>query len=288
MPNASGGPEPLDCEWLTLRSPSASGRGGAPPFGRPDVADVLEFWQLVVLAAVGALAGFVDAVAGGGGLIALPALLSVGLPPVAALATNKVQSVVGTFAAAFTYWRGGYVGLLALAPGIVATFIGSYLGALTIKAIDASALEVAVPVAVIAVALYFTFSPSITDVDRTARLKFALFVPLFGFVIGFYDGVFGPGTGSFFMLVFVALFGLSAVRASAHTKVLNVTSNLAALALFIPAGDVVWSAGLAMAAGQVMGGYLGARAGIRYGAKIIRPLVIVVSVALAARLLLFG
>jgi len=249
---------------------------------------VLEFWQLVVLAAVGALAGFVDAVAGGGGIIALPALLSVGLPPVAALATNKVQSVVGTFAAAFTYWRGGYVGLLALAPGIVATFIGSYLGALTIKAIDASALEVAVPVAVIAVALYFTFSPSITDVDRTARLKFALFVPLFGFVIGFYDGVFGPGTGSFFMLVFVALFGLSAVRASAHTKVLNVTSNLAALALFIPAGDVVWSAGLAMAAGQVMGGYLGARAGIRYGAKIIRPLVIVVSVALAARLLLFG
>jgi len=249
---------------------------------------VLELWTLVALAGVGVLAGFVDAVAGGGGLIALPALLSFGVPPVAALATNKAQSVVGTLTAAFTFWRGGYVTLRMLVPAVVTTFAGSYAGAAVVKAIDTSALAVAVPVTIIAVALYFAFSPAIGDVDRTARLKFSLFVPVMGFVIGFYDGIFGPGTGSFLMLGFVALFGLSAVRASAHTKVLNVTSNLAALALFIPAGDVLWPAAIAMAVGQLVGGYLGALTGIRFGAKVIRPLVIVVSVALAARLLVFG
>lgn len=248
---------------------------------------MLDIWVLFALGGVGVIAGFVDAVAGGGGLVALPALLSVGFSPVAALATNKAQGVVGTFAAAFTYWRKGYVALWPLVPGVALTFIGSYVGARVVKAIDTSALSVAVPVAIIAVALYFTFSPSIKDVDRVAKIKFALFVPIIGFVIGFYDGIFGPGTGSFFMLAFVALFGLSAARASAHTKVLNVTSNLAALALFIPAGDVVWPAAVAMAIGQVIGGYLGALTGIRFGARIIRPLVIIVSIALAIRLLFF-
>ncbi|WP_196259489.1 TSUP family transporter [Pelagibacterium limicola] len=248
---------------------------------------MLDLWVLFALGGVGVVAGFVDAVAGGGGLIALPALLSVGLSPVAALATNKAQSVVGTFTAAFTFWRGGFVALKTMIPGIAFTFVGSYIGALVVKAIDTSALSVAVPVAVIAVALYFSFSPSIKDVDSTARLKFAIFVPVVGFIIGFYDGLFGPGTGSFFMLCFVALFGLSATKASAHTKVLNVTSNLAALALFIPAGDVLWPAAIAMAIGQLIGGYFGALTGIRFGAKVIRPLVIAVSVILAIRLLLF-
>lgn len=243
--------------------------------------------MLVALGGVGVVAGFVDAVAGGGGLIALPALLSAGLSPIAALATNKVQSIVGTSAAAVTYWRGGYVTLRAMIPGVIATFVGAYLGAVTVRALDTSKLDIAVPIAIIAVALYFTFSPSIKDIDRIARLKFAIFVPVFGFIIGFYDGLFGPGTGSFFMIGFVALFGLGATRAAAHTKILNVTSNLAALALFIPAGDVVWSAGIAMAVGQMVGGYLGALTGIRFGAKVIRPLVIVVSIVLALRLLLF-
>ena len=139
----------------------------------------------------------------------------------------------------------------------------------------------------IAVALYFTFSPSIKDIDGVARLKFPTFVPVFALVIGFYDGVFGPGTGSFLMLAFVALFGLSAARASAHTKILNVTSNLAALLFFIIAGDVVWPVAIVMAGGQVIGGYLGAVTGIRYGARIIRPLVIVVSIILAVKLLFF-
>ncbi len=108
-----------------------------------------------------------------------------------------------------------------------------------------------------------------------------------GLLIGFYDGIFGPGTGSFFTIGFVVLFGLGLTKASGSTKALNLTSNLAALTIFIPAGDVVWPAAVAMATGQLIGGYLGARTGIRYGARVIRPLVVVVSIALALRLLVF-
>ena len=144
-----------------------------------------------------------------------------------------------------------------------------------------------VPFALIAIALYFLFAPRLTDADRHARLRFAVFVPVMAAAIGFYDGIFGPGTGSFLTMGFVTLFGLGLTRATGHTKVVNLMSNLGALALFIPAGDVLWPAALAMAAGQIAGGYLGARAGIRFGAKLIRPLVVVVSVALALRLLLF-
>jgi uncharacterized membrane protein YfcA len=242
---------------------------------------------LLALVGVGMLAGFVDAIAGGGGMIALPALLSVGLPPVAALATNKLQGSIGTAMAALTFWRRGYVSLRALLPAVLLTFAGSLSGALVVRQLDVSLLEVAVPVALIGLALYFLFAPNLSDADKAARLPFGPFVPVMGFAIGFYDGVFGPGTGSFLTIGFVMLFGLGLTRASGNTKVLNLTSNLAALAIFIPAGDVVWPAAIAMAVGQVVGGYIGARTSIRYGARVIRPVVVVVSIALALRLLFF-
>ena len=240
---------------------------------------------LLALAGVGLLAGFVDAIAGGGGMIALPALLSAGLPPVAALATNKLQSMFGTSMAAYTYWRGGFVSIKALLPAMALTYAGSLLGAITVKQIDTSLLDIAVPVALIGIAVYFLFAPNLSDADKAARLSFPRWVPLMGFAIGFYDGIFGPGTGSFLTIGFVMLFGLGMIRASGNTKILNLVSNLAALTIFIPSGDVVWPAGLAMAAGQLIGGYVGARTGIRFGAKIIRPLVVLVSIALALRLL---
>ena len=110
-------------------------------------------------------------------------------------------------------------------------------------------------------------------------------MPLMGAIIGFYDGIFGPGTGSFLTMGFVALFGLGVTRAAGNTKILNLASNLGALTLFIPSGDVVWAAAGAMAVGQLIGGYLGARTGIRFGAKLIRPLVVVISLILAGKLL---
>jgi uncharacterized membrane protein YfcA len=242
---------------------------------------------LVALAGAGLLAGFVDAIAGGGGMIALPALLAAGVPPVAALATNKLQSVIGTAAAATTYWRKGFVSLKALAFAIACTFAAAFAGAFAVKQINTSLLQVAVPVALIAIALYFLVAPRLTDEDRHARLRFAVFVPVMGAIIGFYDGIFGPGTGSFLTIGFVALFGLGVTRASGNTKALNLASNLGALALFIPSGDVVWIAAGAMAVGQLIGGYLGALTGIRFGARLIRPLVVIISLILAGKLLFF-
>ena len=142
-----------------------------------------DIWVLVALGGVSVIAGFVDAVAGGGGLITIPALLWAGLPPLGAIATNKAQSIVGTTIAAWTYWRQGYVSILSLVPSIGAAFAGSFLGAVVVKQVDTSALEVLIPAAVIAVALYFTFSPSIKDIDGAARLRFATFVPVFAFAL---------------------------------------------------------------------------------------------------------
>ena len=246
---------------------------------------MLDPLTLFALGGVGLAAGFIDAIAGGGGLIALPALLSVGVPPVAALATNKMQSVVGTSIAALTFGRRGFFSLRQMVFPMAATFAGSFLGALSVKQIDTSLLASVVPVALVLIAVYFLFAPKLTDEDRAARLSFAAFVPAIGFTIGYYDGLFGPGTGSFFTLAFVTLFGLGITRAAGHTKLLNATSNVAALALFIPAGDVLWPAALVMAIGQLAGGYLGALTGIRFGARIIRPLVVIVSIALALKLL---
>lgn len=242
---------------------------------------------LLALMGVGLLAGFVDAVAGGGGLIGIPALLFAGLPPVAALATNKVQGACGTAIAVITYWRRGYIDLRALAGAVALTLCGSVVGALIVKRLDTSILTMLVPIALIAIALYFLLAPNLSDTNRRARLSFARFVPLMGFCLGFYDGIFGPGTGSFMTIGFVTLFGLGLTQATGHTKLLNLTSNLAALLVFIPSGDVLWPAAIAMAIGQLVGGYAGARTGIRYGAKLIRPLVVVVSITLALKLLLF-
>jgi uncharacterized membrane protein YfcA len=248
---------------------------------------MLDPLMLLALGAVGLLAGFVDAIAGGGGMITVPALLAAGVPPVAALATNKMQSVVGTTIAAVTYWRRGFVSLTALLPALALTCAGSVVGALVVRQLDVGLLEIAVPVALIGVALYFLFAPHLSDADRTARLPLGPFLPLMGAAIGFYDGVFGPGTGSFFTIGFVLLFGFGLIRASGNTKLLNLASNAAALVIFIIGGDVVWPVAAVMAVGQVAGGYLGARTGIRYGTRIIRPLVVVVAIAMALKLLFF-
>jgi len=247
---------------------------------------MIDTWILLALAVVGLCAGFVDAIAGGGGMLSLPALLSAGLPPVAALATNKMQSIIGTIIATATYWRRGFIAVRAVLPSVALSLAGSLTGALVVKGIDTSALDVAVPIALILIAGYFLFAPRLGDEDRAARLAFPRALPPFAFAIGFYDGIFGPGTGSFFTLVLVMLFGLGMTRAAGNTKLLNLASNLGALLLFIPSGDVVWPVAAVMAGGQILGGYLGARVGIRFGAKVIRPVVIVVSVLLALRLLL--
>lgn len=239
---------------------------------------------IAFLAAVAFFAGAIDAMAGGGGLLTLPAMLAAGVPPVAALATNKLQSAVGTSSAFLTYWRAGHVDLRRFALPALAAFAGSALGATAVQHISSAFLGAVMPLLLIAMGLYFLLAPAMSDVDRHARLGrwgLALIVA----AIGFYDGFFGPGTGSFLTLTLVALGGLGLVRAIANTKLLNLSTNLAALLAMVAGGHVLWLLGGVMAVASTAGAQLGARLAIRFGGKGVRPLLVVLSFALTAKLL---
>lgn len=248
--------------------------------------DTITLELLLSLSAVAGLAGFVDAIAGGGGLLTVPALLWAGLPPVQALATNKAQAVFGSFTASAHFVRHGRVDLRRLAPAIACTFVGAATGALAVQHLHPELLSRLVPVLLIGFALYFLFSPRIGSADAEHRISHPAFALLIGTGVGFYDGFFGPGTGTFFAAAFVLLLGYNLTRATAGTKVLNFTSNFAALLLFAANGQVLWPLGLAMGLAQIAGAWTGARLVVRHGSRLVRPLLVVVSLALSLKLLL--
>jgi uncharacterized membrane protein YfcA len=225
----------------------------------------------------------VDSVAGGGGLLALPALLWTGMPPALALGTNKLQGSFGTLTASLRFWRMGLVDPRRMLPAICCTFAGAVLGTLLVQRLDASLLARLIPALLIAFALYFLLSPRVSDRDSRARIGESAFALTVGTGVGFYDGFFGPGTGSFFAVAYVALLGHNLRRATAHTKVLNFTSNIASLIAFALGGNVVWAVGLLMAAGQFAGAWVGARLVLRHGAVLIRALLVLVCLALSIR-----
>ncbi|AEY01403.1 hypothetical protein GU3_08235 [Oceanimonas sp. GK1] len=245
----------------------------------------LDLLTLGLLALAALLAGFIDAIAGGGGLITVPALLATGMPPTMALATNKLQSCFGSFSASFYYLRRGLIDWRTMKWAVACTFVGSMLGTLLVQRIDAAVLEKVLPFLLAAFALYFLFSPRVGDEDRNRRLGVIPFALVVGTGVGFYDGFFGPGTGSFFALGFIALAGYNMAKATAHTKLLNFTSNIASLLFFILGGQVVWIAGLAMAGGQFLGARLGSNMVVTKGTRIIRPMLVTVSLVMSARLL---
>jgi uncharacterized membrane protein YfcA len=245
----------------------------------------LELSTLLVLSLCSIIAGFIDSIAGGGGLLTIPALLSVGIPPAQALATNKLQSSFGSFSASFYFLRRGYIDLKLIRNAILFTFIGSACGTLLVQQIDPSSLKQAIPFMLIGFALYFIFSPHIGDEDRQQRMSFFLFSLLVGLVVGFYDGFFGPGTGSFLAISFVALAGFNLAKATAYSKLLNFTSNIASLIFFMLGGKILWQVGLIMGVGQFIGARLGSKMVVSKGSKIIRPLLVVMSLVMSARLL---
>lgn len=241
---------------------------------------------LLILMAVAALAGLIDAIAGGGGLLSLPALLWAGVPPVQALATNKLQGSFGTLTASYRFIRSGDIELRPLRIPILLTFIGSAVGTLAVQALGSELLARIVPVLLIVFALYFLFSPRIGDRDANRRVGYGVFGLTVGLGVGFYDGFFGPGTGSFFALAFVLLLGYNLRRATAGTKILNFTSNIAALLFFAWGGHVLWTIGIAMGIAQMAGAWVGSNLVIRHGTRLIRPLLVIVSLAISVRLLL--
>lgn len=242
-----------------------------------------EILALLVLAAF--LAGFIDSIAGGGGLLALPAILLAGAPPVTALATNKLQGLFGTGSAALHYARAGVVSPRAQGLPALIALAAAGAGSLLAARLPADLIRAVLPVLLIAVALYFALRKGLSDADSHQRMQERTFNATAVPGLAFYDGVLGPGTGSFYMAAFVSLRGQGLLRATAHTKLLNFASNVGSLLVFALVAPVWWSVGLAMGLAQFAGAQLGARLAVRVGARVIRPLLVIVSVALALRLL---
>ncbi len=245
----------------------------------------MEAEVLALLALAALLAGFIDSIAGGGGLLALPAILLAGAPPVAALATNKLQGLFGTASAALTYARAGQVDLRAQAGPALLAAAAAGAGALLASRLPAEAIRLGLPVLLIGVALYFALKRGLSDEDRAERMRAPAFNATVVPGLGLYDGILGPGTGSFYMMGFVTLRGYGLLRATAHTKLLNFASNIGAMAVFALVAEPWWTAGLVMGAAQALGAQIGARVAVRIGARLIRPLLVATSVAMALRLL---
>lgn len=235
-------------------------------------------WALLASAAL--LAGWVDAVVGGGGLIQLPALL-IGLPgaaPAQLLATNKVGSICGTSVSSITYYRRIRPDLRTALPMAAAAYVGSIAGAFVGLHIPKSAFNPIILVLLVVVGAHTVFKPSLGAVTaiRHEGRRHTSYAVLVGLVIGSYDGALGPGTGSFFVFALVGWLGYAFLQASAKAKIANFATNLGALTVFVPQGHVLWTVGLVMGALNLVGGYLGARTAVRLGSGFVRAVFVLV------------
>lgn len=235
-------------------------------------------WVLLCGAAL--LAGFIDSVVGGGGLIQIPALLAgfPGLPPATLLGSNKIASIVGTSMAAWQYGRRIALPWNALGPAIAAALLFAWAGAYTVTQIPPDFLRAALPFILLGVAVYI-FTKKTLGVEHLPRQhgrREQIYGAAAGAGVGFYDGFFGPGTGSFLVFIFVRVFGFDFLRASAAAKLVNVACNFAALAWFISAGHVWWTLGLTMAVFNMAGAVAGSRLALRRGAVFVRTIFLAV------------
>jgi len=238
-----------------------------------------------IMAATGFLAGFVDSIAGGGGIITVPVLLSLGLPPHLALGTNKLQACFGSITSTTRYYHKGLFTFKETWLGIVFTLIGALIGTILIQLINADFLMKAIPLFLLAVFLYTLFSPKLGATDRQVNMSKLVFFPITGILLGFYDGFFGPGTGSFWTIALVILFGLNLKKATGTTKVMNFTSNIVSLIVFLIGGKVVFLAGIIMGSGQIAGAWAGSHMVIRYSTRFIRIFFLIVVAATIAKII---
>ena len=241
------------------------------------------FWIYPLLFATGVFAGLVDSIAGGGGVISLPVLLNLGLPVPLALGTNKFQACFGSISAAFHYGREGLIGRNRV--GVLMSAVGAMAGAYAVRSIGSGVLDKIIPWLLGAIVVYSIFRPEVGTGDHPPRMGAIWFFIWFGLGLGFYDGFFGPGTGSFWMIALVMLQGFNFVKATACTKLMNATSNVASLLFFAAGGEVDYLAGAIMGAGQLAGAKLGTGMVIKRGARFIRPIFLTMVVLTVLRLI---
>jgi uncharacterized membrane protein YfcA len=236
-----------------------------------------------MLALVALAAGTVDAIGGGGGLLTVPALLAVGLPPQVALGTNKGQSVFGSTAALVSFARAGLVSWRRVRWTVPLAFAGALIGASLVLRLPPEVLRPLVLGLLVVAATFLVFArPVVGTAVVTGRAQTVAALLALG--IGVYDGFFGPGTGTLLVVGFAALLALPLQRASAEAKAVNAASNLAAMLLFAARGVVLWYVALPMALGQLLGGWVGAHLVIRGGDRVVRLVVLAVVVALVLKL----
>ncbi len=249
--------------------------------------EIFEPTLWLVLAAVAFIAGFIDAVAGGGGMLTVPTLLSLGLPPHLALGTNKLAATFASSTAALTYYRNKLFTPKSWYRAFISTLIGAALGTLFVDSISTAWLEKILPLIILAAAVYTVFhkTPTAQHTNLPAQCdKFHTKQYTQGLVLGFYDGLAGPGTGAFWTVSSMALYRLNILLASGLSKAMNFTSNLTSLITFALLGHIDWALGLTMGICLMAGAFVGAHSAIRFGAKFIRPVFVTVVSILAVKL----
>jgi len=238
-----------------------------------------------ILFAVSLLAGFIDSISGGGGLIIIPTLILFGLLPAEAIATNKLQGFFGKLSAVRYYRRQGMLNIPSMKIPLLTSFVGAVFGAVLVQHIPAEILTKYIPWLIGAVAIYFIFSPHIGDFDSKQRIHVVLFAAFITSILGFYDGFFGPASGSLFALSFVTFLGFNLSKATAYTRLMLLFTNAASLGAFALGGKVVWSAGLCMSVGQWIGARYGSAAVMRNGSKLVKPMLITICFILIIKML---
>jgi uncharacterized membrane protein YfcA len=231
---------------------------------------------LLFLFFAAAVAGFMDTLAGGGGLITIPALVVSGVPPLAALGTNKLQSSCGSGTASFLMLKRKKILWGDIKPLMLMAFLGSISGSILVQFINAKILSFIIPLVLLIIAVYFISAPYFkveSDKPRVSERSYKnLVIP----GIGIYDGMFGPGTGSFLAAAGAGLRALELIKATATAKPLNFATNIAALLVFIAAGQVIWTAGITMIVGQILGAWIGSHYLFKVNPKILRMLIVTI------------
>lgn len=241
---------------------------------------------LALLIAVAFCAGILDTLAGGGGILTMPSLLLAGIAPHMALGTNRMQALIGEFTAIARFVHKGALKSEGLASGIVFTALGAWCGTMLVHFVPREDLEWILPIMMLAITIYSVFSRALRRVHaEQPRLSTPVFMLLFGGGIGFYNGFFGPGTGSLWLLAFVVLMGMTVQNGSIHAKPLNVTGNVISAATFFWLGQVDWTLALLMGGGQIAGALVGSHLVLNHGQRLIRPVFLSVTLVMTLTLM---
>ena len=229
---------------------------------------------LSLLFLVSVIAGLLDTLAGGGGLISIPALILSGMPPLAALGTNKLQGSMGTATASYMMLKNKKVNWGNVKHLMLTAFIGAAFGTVVIQFLNTEVLTFVIPIVLLFIAMYFLISPAPTDTNGKAKLTNRKYTNIVIPFIGFYDGMFGPGTGSFFALSGGACRGHDLITSTAIAKPLNFSTNIASLIIFLVAGHIFWDIGILMMLGQVLGAWLGSHCLFKINPAYLRVIVV--------------